>query len=46
MKFLPNLILRAAFLFLAVQFVPQYGEVVSGLFDQVSNGLTVDQARI
>lgn len=46
MKILPDLILRAAFLLLAVVFIPRYGDIVSGLFDQVSNGLSQVQTRI
>lgn len=39
MKILPSLIIHGAFAWLALNFVPQYGMLVSGLFDQVSNGL-------
>ncbi|MBS1159750.1 MAG: hypothetical protein H6R15_2169 [Proteobacteria bacterium] len=46
MKILPNLIFHAAILFLAVELTPHYGAMISGLFDQVSTGLTLAQARI
>lgn len=39
MKILPSLILHGTFAWLALSFIPQYGTLVSGLFDQVSNGL-------
>lgn len=43
MKTLPALILHGAFVWLAVSFVPNYGALLSGLFDQVSGGLQVVQ---
>lgn len=43
MRMLPELVFRVAFVFLTVHFVPHYGDVISALFSQVSDGLSVVQ---
>lgn len=45
MKTLPTLILHGAFAWLALSFVPHYGTLVCGLFDQVSAGLQTVQMQ-
>lgn len=41
MKLLPELIVTCTLAALAFEFVPLYGSMVAGLFDQVSNGLAL-----
>lgn len=46
MKFIPELIVRVATIVLVLQFVPAYDNVVSGLFSQVADGLSVVERTI
>ncbi|MGE5469505.1 MAG: hypothetical protein ACM3X0_01775 [Bacteroidota bacterium] len=46
MKILPDLMIRATFALLAIEWAPRYGNVVAGLFEQVANGLSLAQVVI
>ncbi|MCB4360399.1 hypothetical protein [Quatrionicoccus australiensis] len=46
MKFLPELIVRVATIVLVLEFVPAYDSVISSLFSQVADGLSVVERSI
>lgn len=46
MKFLPELIVRVATIVLVLEFAPAYDNVVSGLFSQVTEGLSIVERTI
>lgn len=43
MKFLPNLVVGGTMAALTLQLIPVYGQMVAGLFDTVSLGLSLAQ---
>lgn len=45
MKFLPEVIVSGAMAALAFELVPMYGQMVAGLFDRVSLGLSLSLAQ-
>jgi hypothetical protein len=46
MRFIQELIVTSALGFLALELIPLYGDVVSGLFGQVADGLQFALGRV